>query len=283
MPHELEEIAKSVCRNHSFIFDKYVGAGSFKETYHVLDGEKSLALKVYRRGFSPERTKREIDAMLVCDHPNIGKLNRVSLFDFLGHTYLFTMEEYFSGGTLTNKISHSCLSVEETINLAKELIEAIEHIASHELVHRDLKPDNIMFRDDGKKPVIVDFGLVRNLRNESLTQTWLMQGPGSPYFAAPEQLNNQKDLIDWRTDQFSLGVLLSICVFGLHPYAQPNDQLGDVVLRIVSRQPYSDNFQKKCNEYKLEHLIRMVDPWPIGRFRTPKKLLESWNGIGKGE
>ena len=73
MSNELEDIAKSICNNQGLLFDRYVGSGSFKETYHVLDRENSLALKVFRRGFSPERTERELDAMLVCDHPNIGK------------------------------------------------------------------------------------------------------------------------------------------------------------------------------------------------------------------
>jgi hypothetical protein len=57
-------------------------------------------------------------------------------------------------------------------------------------------------------PALVDFGLVRDLSETSLTASWLPRGPGTPLFASPEQLNNEKALIDWRSDQFSIGVIL---------------------------------------------------------------------------
>ncbi len=281
MTIEFEAVAKKICLEHKLTFVDFAGAGAFKETFHATDGASELALKVFKPGFSQERTEREISAMLVCDHPNIGKLNHVSIQSHDGKDYLFTIEEFCLGGTLSDKIADQLLEKARVTELAIPLISAVEHIASHGLVHRDLKPDNIMFRADRKSPVIVDFGIVRDLNSESLTKNWLMQGPGSPYYAAPEQLNNQKDLIDWRTDQFSLGVVLAICAFGDHPYCRTGDNMGDVVNRVMAKESSSEQFQQNCVKHGLEPLMKMVQPWPIRRYRTASDLLSAWMTEGE--
>lgn len=200
----LADAAQSFCATQGHRFIGPVGAGAFKETFHiVLATGEPQALKVYQPGFSPERTSRELSAMQRCSHPNIGRLSAIATFYHDGVQYLLSLEEFLSGGTLTTRMSRGLLNGREVRAIGLQLISAVAHIASHDLVHRDIKPDNILFRADGVTPVIVDFGLVRDLGGTSLTQTWLMQGPGTPFFAPPEQLRNEKTLIDWRSDQFS--------------------------------------------------------------------------------
>jgi len=76
-----------------------------------------------------------------------------------------------------------------------------------------------MFRSGSDNPVLVDFGLVRALDDSSITQSWLMMGPGTPYFASPEQLNNDKYLISWLSDQFSLALTTAFALTSRHPFA----------------------------------------------------------------
>src|SRR5262249_941928 len=159
------------------------------------------ALKLYKQGASSRRSQREIDAMRRCEHPNIARLLRVETFEYSAEEFIVTIEEFLPGGTLTDL---GQIDVPTCLEIGKQLIAAIKHISSLGLVHRDLKPDNIMFRSDRKTPVIVDFGVVRDLLDTSLTPSWAARGPGTPFFAAPEQLNNEKHQIDWRADQFSL-------------------------------------------------------------------------------
>ena len=272
----LELVAKAICEHQSLKFIEFAGEGAFKETYHVEDfKEKSQALKVFRSVKSPQRTEREIQAMLKCDHTNIGKLMSVSTFNFESDTYLFLIEEFFSGGTLTSRLESGTFEIAEVKRIGSQLIDAVEHIAARNFVHRDIKPDNVMFREDKETPVIVDFGLVRDLKNTSLTQTWLMHGPGTPLYSAPEQLNNDKELIE-RTDQFALGILLGIAAFGIHPYSRTNNDPNEVVGNLMTRALINEEFVMKCTSTGLTPLLKMVNQWPIGRYRTTQGLAKAW-------
>lgn len=278
MPFLLEEVAKSYCALKGCSYKGAVGQGAFKEAYRVEMGDGSeLALKVYQPSFSAERTAREMEAMVRCSHPQIARLLLITTFDHEGKSYVISLEEFLAGGRLSDRLSGGAqLPITEVIDLGSLLIDAVGHIAQLRLVHRDLKPDNIMFRDAGMTPVVVDFGLVRDLNQTSITVTWLMRGPGTPYFAPPEQLRNEKALIDWRADQFSLGVLLSLTAFGFHPYGALGDDPVVVVERVAERKGPSATFLAQAQAAGLGALIGMVSAYPIQRYRTPQKLADAW-------
>lgn len=273
----LAEVAQGFCATNGHQFIGAVGAGAFKETFHVVlaTGEPQ-ALKVYQPGFSPERTSRELSAMQRCSHANIGRLTAIAGFYHDGVQYLLSLEEFLSGGTLTSRLQCGLLRRTETRDIGGQLISAVAHIASRDLVHRDIKPDNILFRADGVTPVIVDFGLVRDLVDTSLTQTWLMRGPGTPFFAPPEQLRNEKTMIDWRSDQFSLGVVLTLSAFGFHPYQEDGALPGQIVERVAERGRQTARFVNAATQAGLPLLIRMTACWPVERFRTPDDLQRAW-------
>jgi len=270
-------VAQAFCAVNGHRFIGPVGAGAFKETFHVVlaTGEEQ-ALKVYQPGFSPERTSRELGAMQRCSHPNIGRLTAFAGFYLDGVQFLLSVEEFLSGGTLTSRLHSGLLGGPEALNIGVQLVGAVAHIASHDLVHRDIKPDNILFRTDGVTPVIVDFGLVRDLVRTSLTQTWLIRGPGTPFYAPPEQLRNEKAMIDWRSDQFSLGVVLALATFGFHPYQDGGVSPDQTVESVAERCPQSTRFVDAATQLGMPFLVRMTAAWPVERFRTPGDLLRAW-------
>ncbi len=236
-----------------------------------------MALKILKPGFSPERSQREIDAMTRCCHPNVARLLGIFDFDYGGTKYIFLLEEFFDGGTFKERIQKSgLLGRDALLDVGERLIGAMAHVAGQELVHRDLKAENVMFRNGGGEPVIVDFGLVRDLRRTSLTDTWVLRGPGTPLYAPPEQLNNEKDLIDWRSDQFSLAVMLSYAGFGFHPYAETASSPTEVIERVAKREKPSARFVDVVSRARLPVLQPMVAPWPVQRVRTPAELLDLW-------
>ena len=156
-------------------------------------------------------------------------------------------------------------------------LDAIAHIADLDLVHRDIKPDNIMFREDQLTPVLTDFGVARDLMDSSLTPTWAPRGPGTPFFSSPEQLNNQKSLIDWRSDQFALGVVLAYVTLGMHPYRPASGSDNVAVDLVATRQGPTQQFMESCRSSGLPVLAKMVASWPVNRYRTPAQLATAWS------
>jgi len=251
-----------------------VAEGAFKETFHVVDADaKPRALKVYKAVGSDRRDQREIEAMLRCDHPSVARLLSVETYGRGTTKFVAITEEFLSGGTLA---SRAPVTAATCLQIGDALISALAHIACLKLVHRDIKPDNIMFRSDGLTPVITDFGVVRDLTDSSATPTWAPRGPGTPFFAAPEQLNNEKSLIDWRTDQFALGVSLSFVTIGDHPYRTRGLSDRGVVDRVASRQPPAPWFEKAATPIGLTALLPMVAAWPVNRYRKPETLRKAW-------
>ena len=277
MAVSLEPVAQAICGALGCTYSGQAGEGAFKQTFRVEQHGQPRALKVYNPGFPVERTQRELNAVMRCRHPNIGTLSAASIFDTGTEQFLFTLEDFLEGGTLSTRTAAGrLLQPAEGKAIGAQLIDAVAHIASHHFVHRDIKPDNILFKADGRTPVLVDFGLVRDLRDSSLTQTWLLQGPGTPLFAPAEQLLNDKDLIGWRSDQFSLGVTLSYAIFGAHPYSDTGLTNPEIVGRVAERRPPGTWFVERANAVGLTALPRMVNPWPIERFRTPADLATAW-------
>jgi serine/threonine protein kinase len=274
------EIARAICCRQGFTFVESVGKGAFKKVFSVKDKiGKRYALKIIRGPIQDERTRREVEALEKCDHLNIGKLLKVDIYTSGGVDYTFTIEEFLDGGTLTQCYEkRGCLDDGTVFAIGKGLISAVGHIAELGLVHRDIKPDNIMFRSDGEAPVLVDFNLVRDLSAVSLTQSWLNRGPGTPYFASPEQLNNEKRLIDWRTDQFALGVTLFFVRFGMHPYQHPGEAAFSqkTVERVAARGPRSKEVLQRFDETAIVCLEKMTRTWPVERFRRPAELQKVW-------
>lgn len=210
-----------------------------------------------------------------CNSPHIAKLFDSGKFRaFDGAEYPYSIEEYLDGGTLTERLALNRVLTPATVKeYGRVLTNALDHLKSLGLVHRDIKPDNLMFRAGVDTPVLVDFGLVRDLSQISLTATWLPHGPGTPYYAAPEQLNNDKGLIGWRTDQFSIGIVLGIALTGNHPFAGPSMTQIEVVGAVAARRSCSSEFRQLLSKAGLDGLARMIAPWPVQRYPTIDQLL----------
>lgn len=278
----LEFVAQEFVVQNGFKSSKFSGKGAFKETFCIIDSEDTLfALKLISLDkYHPNRTRREISAMKKCDTPLIGKLIDTGKFTATNNkVYFYSIEEYLDSGTLSDKINNSVLSPGTVKSYALTLTMAISYLKNLKLVHRDIKPDNIMFRSTDSNPVLVDLGLVRDLSNSSLTLSWLPRGPGTPYFSSPEQLNNEKQLITWKSDQFSLGIVLGICLTGQHPFQEENKNPQDAVDLIVQRKNFTDSFIGKTQSLGFHGLLKMLSPWPIQRFHSPETMFNYFKGV----
>jgi serine/threonine protein kinase len=276
---ELEYVAKGICSANKLKYIQFIDAGAFKETYLVEDQRNNCyALKVFKPNNSSERTDREIDAMRRASCTNVAQLLKVDSFICSDGAFLYLYEEYLAGGTLGELMrKSSSIAKEEIIAIGSDLINALEATYNERIVHRDIKPDNIMFRGNRTEAVLVDFGLVRDLDATSLTQAFHMRGPGTALYSAPEQLNNQKPLIDWRTDQFALGITLCEAALGMHPFEAGSHT--KTVEKIASMASCNDTVKKELVTLGLDPLIKMLEPYPIKRYRTPNQLRSHWDKL----
>jgi serine/threonine protein kinase len=257
---------------------QYVAGGTFKETFQVQAADGTpYALKVYKSTSRSEREQREIDAMQRCSHPNIARLIGLDTFAIGTRQHPYLLEEFIGGGSLGQHLdAGKAFNPKEIHNIGLALIEAVVHIAGQDLVHRDIKPDNIVFREDGVTPVIIDFGLVRDLTALSLTGTSAHRGPGSPFFAAPEQLNNEKRSQGWRTDQFGLGITLAYCALGRHPFAYGADQ-HDAISNVMRKRSPNPAAVSALRAVGLTALPRLFEPHPVRRYTDLDTLRTEWS------
>lgn len=273
---ELEDVAKEIAKHLNLKFLSYEGKGSFKETYKVQDqSNRTYALKVFNPGKSSiERTEREISAMKKCDFKYIGKLYAHDYFEMPDTTkYLYFLEQFFDGGNLSKYLEpgNSKPNIKE---IAVPLIECLEYLKEQNLVHRDIKPDNIMFKNGESYPYLVDFGIVRDLSSVSLTPTWIPRGPGTPYYSSPEQLLNDKHLIDWKTDQYSIGLIFGIYLTGQHPFFENGMNDGDIIAKIENRENCTSEFLNLLDASGYIGIEKMIDPWPVQRFLKTDDILK---------
>ena len=175
----------------------------------------------------PGRLRREIDLLSRINSPNVVRMAslpntrghiRSLVDDTTGVTYFAYAEEWIGGKNLdeiTNK-GQEKLPLKDVVALGRNILSAIEELDRLGVVHRDIKPLNIMRRDDGVW-LLVDFGLAFEVNGEGLTAsgTWL----GTAAWTAPEVNNPElKDRLDYRADVFSLGLVLYEALSAQHAY-----------------------------------------------------------------
>jgi non-specific serine/threonine protein kinase len=234
--------------SHYRIVDK-IGAGGMGEVYRAADTKlgRDVALKVMPADMAGDpdrlaRFQREARAVAALNHPHIVTIYSVEEIDGV---HFLTME-LVEGQSLDRLIPASGLAVEQVVEIASALADALA--AAHEkgIVHRDLKPANVMVTTDGRVKVL-DFGLAKDssagetggatLTGAGLTQAGLVMG--TPAYMSPEQIAGRA--VDHRTDIFSLGVVLHEMVTGRRPFEGTSAaELASAILRDTPR-PVSES------------------------------------------
>jgi predicted Ser/Thr protein kinase len=213
------------------------------------DSDRLVALKVLSltalpSAVSVERFQREARSVSKLEHPRIVQIQ--SLQHDLGRPFL--VMDYVDGPSLAAEISAlqpeaesekpSLLKAkdgqlpETAARLIQTLAEALAHAHERGVVHRDIKPQNILLDKDAQ-PYLVDFGLARDTDEVSLTRTGEVEG--TPNYMSPEQVRAQRELVDHRTDIYSLGVVLYELLTLKRPFEAPT--ANQVMANITSRAP----------------------------------------------
>ncbi|MEO8053855.1 MAG: protein kinase [Acidobacteriota bacterium] len=204
-----------------------LGAGGMGEVWEARDPrlDRLVALKILPTKVAADpdhlaRFEREAKAVAALNHPNIVTLHGIEEADGVG----FLVMERIHGCTLSELIAPGGLPLGKILELAIPIADALAAAHAHGVIHRDLKPGNVMVSDEGR-PKILDFGLARvtappssPIRPETLTETLTAQGVvfGTVPYMAPEQLRGER--ADARADLFSFGVILYEMASGRRPF-----------------------------------------------------------------
>lgn len=195
-------------------------SGGMKNVYMAKDTKNSIeyVLKIIEinDSNSEKRTRRELDILKSYDSNYFPRIYDVVDYENENRRFIIILEQFIKGINLRNYISTQLYSSNKAIHISLELIKALKIIHTRGLVHRDVKPENIMITDTNAI-VLLDFGIARDLTDSSITSDLSPYGPMSIGYAAPEQIKNNKKLISIRTDFFAWAVVFFELLNGYNP------------------------------------------------------------------
>jgi serine/threonine-protein kinase len=215
--------------------EELVGSGGMSNVFRAHDRllERTVALKILHEQYTRdedyvERFRREARAVAQLAHPNIVTV--IDRGEQDGRQYI--VFEYIDGENLKELTAHGPLDPQDAIRLTLQVARALSFAHERGVVHRDVKPQNVLLNDDGQAKV-TDFGIARSLDVHGVTQTGTVLGTSD--YIAPEQARGQK--VDPKTDIYSLGAVLYELLAGDVPYK--GDNFVAVAMRHVNEPPPS--------------------------------------------
>ena len=257
--------------------EKELGRGGMAIVYKARDKslEREVAIKVLPFSLSfdaefVERFQREARTSAKLEHPNIIPIYRVGKS---GRVIFFVMK-FLRGKPLSNVIeARGAIPVPEIKRLLVETASALGYAHKHGIVHRDIKPDNIMFDELGQA-IVTDFGIAKAQSGARLTGTGM--SIGTPHYMSPEQARAQQ--LDGRSDLYSLGVVAYQCLTGHVPF-DGEDSFSIGYKHIMEELPTPP--LETAEQRDLFAIIqKMMAKKAEDRFQTAEELVAKLEGTG---
>jgi serine/threonine protein kinase len=259
-----------------------LGSGAFGDVYRARDGVlgrdvaiKRIRLEAFVEPAQLEEVKqrflREAQVAARLRHPNI-----VTTHDLVSSpASSFIVMELVDGRTLQSLLAERRrLPLDETARLLGQVAAALDHAHASGVVHRDVKPANVMVEPSGHVKVM-DFGIAKAEAGANLTATGLIMG--TPNYMSPEQARGGK--VDARSDLFSLGCVLYECLTGVRPFDA--DTVTAILVRIVTEEPQPVDFEATGLPPAVGDVLRRaVAKDPAARFASGAEMIASLRAAG---
>ncbi len=258
-----------------------LGIGGMGAVYKArdLELERDVALKVIRPEFEADeevlaRFKQEIILAREITHRNVVRIYDLGLAEGIK----FISMEFIEGKDLTALIRESGpLSVEDAALILEQICLALDAAHAEGVVHRDLKPQNVMIAADGRV-VVMDFGIARSLQSASMTQTGAMMG--TPDYMSPEQVKGEA--ADSRTDIFALGIIFFEMLTGKLPYSG-DTPMATMFKRTQEKAKPVRDLVPELPPYVGDIIRRCLEIQPHKRYQSAREVLQDlgvWRGGG---
>lgn len=224
-----------------FILVKKLGEGGMASVYLARQESngRTVAIKILARHLQHDNVYAnqfliEAQRLAELSHPNI-----VPVFDWGTHEGVgFIVMEYMKGGSLRTRLDGGSLTLREALNVTRQIAAGLDFAAEKGYVHCDIKPANILFREDGS-PCILDFGIARESTGSNATHTGITLGTGA--YMSPEQAQPGRYPCDGRSDLYSLGIVLYEMLTGYRPFEfrhlEPRDAFQHYAFAHVNSPP----------------------------------------------
>ncbi|MGK2933736.1 MAG: protein kinase domain-containing protein [Gemmatimonadaceae bacterium] len=249
--------------------EREVGQGGMATVYLARDlrHQRQVALKVLRPELSAilggERFLHEIRTTANLQHPHILPLHDSGEADGL----VFYVMPFVSGESLRDRLSRETqLPVEDAVQIAREVADALDYAHRHGVIHRDIKPENILLHDG--RAQVADFGIALAVSSAGggtrMTETGMSLG--TPHSMSPEQAMGERE-ISAKSDIYALGCVLYEMLVGEPPFTGPSAQA--IIARVVTEEPRSLVTQRRSVSPHLEAVVRRaLEKLPADRFQT---------------
>ncbi len=265
-------IVKGQKINDRYEIRKLIGEGGMANVYLGYDTilERDVAVKVLRGDLADDekfvrRFRREAQSASLLNHPNIVQIYDVGEDD--GNFYI--VMEYINGMTLKQLIKkRGKLSVPETVDIMSQLTDGLAHAHDSYIIHRDIKPQNIMILDDGMVK-ITDFGIAMAINASDLTQTNSVMG--SVHYLPPEQASGKGSTI--KSDIYSLGIMMYEMLAGVMPFR------GETAVEIAMKHlknpmPSIINANSSVPQSVENIILRATAKNPKNRYNNVRELYD---------